>query len=181
MKKNLLVPEILTAETHIMRDDQTLTWTVGSTAERGNYTEKSCHLNMKEKDMRGSAIPQEREMRDLRWHRLHVPDTGKENGIFERGIEVTVVIEMNIMEGLATIDLRTNAPDSTAVGLSVTDTAPHLTTEEVIQKTEGLLLHHPSHLRHSHPHGSRGSQKSRISTISSNHPADHLVLKGLSS
>lgn len=64
---------------------------------------------------------------DLHWHLPHAQDTERESGIFERGSEVTVVIETNIMEGLAMIDLETSALDSTAVGLSVTVIAPHLT------------------------------------------------------
>lgn len=50
------------AETHFMKDGQTPIWTAGSTAEKENYTEKSFPLNMKGKDLRGTVIPQEREM-----------------------------------------------------------------------------------------------------------------------
>lgn len=63
---------------------------------------------------------------DHHWHLLYAQDTGRENGIFERETAVAVVIEMNIMDGLATIDRHTSALDSTAVGLSVTAIAPHL-------------------------------------------------------
>lgn len=74
---------------------------------------------------------------DRHWHPLCVQDTGRETGIFEKGREVTVVIEMNIMEGLATIDLatidlHTSALDLTAAGLNVTAIAPHLTVCSVV-------------------------------------------------
>lgn len=62
----------------------------------------------------------------LHSHLLYAQGTGRETGNFERGIEVAVVIEMNIMEGLAMIDLHTSALVSTAAYLSVTVIAPHL-------------------------------------------------------
>lgn len=64
---------------------------------------------------------------DLHWHHLCAQDTGRETLNFERGSEVAVVIEMNIMEDLAMIDLRMSALESTAACLSVTAIAPHLT------------------------------------------------------
>lgn len=46
-----------------MKDVQTLTWTAGISVEREKCTERNSHLNMKEKDLRGNAITQEREMK----------------------------------------------------------------------------------------------------------------------
>ena len=62
---------------------------------------------------------------DHHLHILYALDTERE--IFERRSEVAVEIEMNIMEGLAMIDLHTNAHRLTAVGLTVTAIAPRLT------------------------------------------------------
>lgn len=78
---------------------------------------------------------------DLPWHFPCAQDTGRETGIFETGTEVAVVIEMNIMEGLATIDLHTSALDSTAVGLTVTAIAPHLTVCSIPHLLTGVCSH----------------------------------------
>lgn len=53
--QNLLGAEILTAETHTMKDVQILTWSAGNTTERGNSTERNPLMNMNESDSRGNA------------------------------------------------------------------------------------------------------------------------------
>lgn len=70
-----------------MKDVQTPSLSAESTVERGNYIEKNLHLNMKENDLRGSAIPQGREMTgnvfaQQLWHPCFFPDYGEVCCIF---------------------------------------------------------------------------------------------------
>lgn len=60
------------AETHIMKDDQTPTWTAGTTAERGTCTETGLHPIMKERDLREIAIKATGNTFSFGWFDTHI-------------------------------------------------------------------------------------------------------------
>lgn len=63
-----------------MKDAQILTWSAGSTAERGNSTERSPHMSMTENGSRGSVSPQ---------------------GTVKKGIAMLLVSSFGILSGKA--------------------------------------------------------------------------------